>query len=139
MTAKEYLSKAYNIQQRLKRLQRQRDELRNDLYSVKSPSFDPNKVQTSIEGDKMAALVARVDELERDIVEEVHRLIEEKDNIAKHIERIPNERQKEILFERYIQCHKFEQIAIDHDKGIRWIYRVHGNALKAFENVINDH
>lgn len=139
MTAKEYLSKAYTIQQRIKRLQKQREELRSDLYSVKSPSFDPNKVQTSIKGDKMAELVARVDELESDIVDELNGLIEAKQDISDHIERLQNERYKQLLFDRYILCHKFERIAADRDKGIRWIYRMHGNALKAFEKVLNDH
>ena len=139
MTAKEYLSKVYVIQQRLKRLQRQREELRNDLYSIKSPSFDPNKVQTSLEGDKMAALVAKVDELEREIVDETEELIDERQDILDHIERLTNERYKQLLFDRYVLCDKFEKIALERDKGIRWIYRMHGNALKAFEKVINDH
>lgn len=139
MTAKEYLSKVYVIQQRLKRLQRQREEMRNDLYSIKSPSFDPNKVQTSLEGDKMAALVAKVDELEREIVDETEELIDERQDILEHIERLQNERYKQLLFDRYVLCDKFEKIALERDKGIRWIYRMHGNALKAFEKVLNDH
>lgn len=141
MTAKEHLQSVYSIQQKIKRLQNRREDLRADLYSIGSPTgqLDSERVQTSISGDRMAELVARVDEVERDIVAELKDLIVAKDKISQEIERVPNENYKQLLFDRYILCLKWEKIALDRDKGIRWIYRMHGKALNSFEKVWDSH
>lgn len=140
MTAKEHLQQVYAIQRKIKRLEARREDLRADLYSVKSPSDLPEiRVQTSLTGDKMLELVARVDELERNIIDEVKTLTEKKQGIIAEIEKVPNEGYKQVLFDRYILCQKWEQIALDRDKGIRWIYRLHGKALNSFEKVWNGH
>ena len=140
MTAKEHLQQVYAIQRKIKRLQDRREDLRADLYSVKSPSDLPEiRVQTSITGDKMLELVAKVDELERGIIAEIDELTEKKQEIIAEIERVPQENYRQLLFDRYILCQKWEQIALDRDKGVRWIYRLHGKALNTFEKVLDGH
>ena len=140
MTAKEHLQQVYAIQRKIKRLQDRREDLRADLYSVKSPSDLPEiRVQTSITGDKMLELVAKVDELERGIIAEIDELTEKKQEIISEIERVPQENYRQLLFDRYILCQKWEQIALDRDKGVRWIYRLHGKALNTFEKVLDGH
>lgn len=140
MTAKEHLQQVYAIQRKIKRLQDRREDLRADLYSVKSPSDLPDiRVQTSLTGDKMLELVAKVDELERGIIAEIDELTEKKQEIIAEIERVPQENYRQLLFDRYILCQKWEQIALDRDKGVRWIYRLHGKALNTFEKVMDGH
>lgn len=138
MTAKEHLQSVYSIQQKIKRLQNRREDLRADLYSIGSPTgqLDSERVQTSISGDRMAELVARVDEVERDIVAEIGELTEQKQKIIAEIERVPKESYKNLLFRRYVLCEKWEKIAVDLDKSVRWIYSMHGLALKAFEKTM---
>lgn len=140
MTAKEHLQQVYAIQRKIKRLQDRREDLRADLYSVKSPSDLPEiRVQTSLTGDKMLELVAKVDELERGIIAEIDELTEKKQEIIAEIEKVPQENYRQLLFDRYILCQKWEQIALDRDKGVRWIYRLHGKALNTFEKVLDGH
>lgn len=140
MTAKEHLQQVYAIQRKIKRLQDRREDLRADLYSVKSPSDLPEiRVQTSLTGDKMLELVAKVDELERGIIAEIDELTEKKQEIIAEIEKVPQENYRQLLFDRYILCQKWEQIALDRDKGVRWIYRLHGKALNTFEKVMDGH
>ena len=140
MTAKEHLQQVYMIQKKINRLEAQREDLRADLYSVKSPSDMPDiRVQTSLTGDKMLELVARVDEIERGIIEEINALVEKKISITCEIEKVPNENYKQLLFDRYILCKRWEQIAIDRDKSVRTIFKMHGRALNLFEKVIKGH
>ena len=140
MTAKEHLQQVYMIQRKINRLEAQREDLRADLYSVKSPSDMPDiRVQTSLTGDKMLELVARVDEIERGIIEEINALVEKKIIITNEIEKVPNENYKQLLFDRYILCRRWEQIAIDRDKSVRTIFKMHGRALNLFEKVIKGH
>lgn len=141
MTAKEHLQTAYSIQKRIDRLEALRQSIRDELYSLGSPAgnMDKDKVQTSMNGDTMLRLVAKVDEVERDIITEIERLTVAKRTILNEIERIPNENYKQLLYDRYICCLRWEKIALDRDKGVRWIYRMHGKALNAFEKAWNSH
>ena len=141
MTAKEHLQTVYKIQKRIDRLNSMRENIRAELYSLGSPAggMDKDKVQTSLTGDKMLQLVARVDEVERDIVKELERLTLQKKKILDEIELVPKETHKQVLYDRYILCKKWEQIAVDYDKSVRWIYMVHGKALISFEKVAGLH
>ena len=64
---------------------------------------------------------------------------EKKQEIISEIEKVPQENYRQLLFDRYILCQKWEQIALDRDKGVRWIYRLHGKALNTFEKVLDGH
>lgn len=138
MTVKEYLQQVYKINQKIKRLTKRRDDIRADMYSIGSPAghMDADKVQTTMSGDKMLNLIAKVDTLERDIVVEISQLTDTKDTICRQIERVKDERYKNILFQRYVLLKSWESIAVDLDYHIKWVYRLHGEALKAFQKDI---
>ena len=139
MTAKEHLETAAVINGKLKRLMQRREDLRNDMYSLGGISYDSDRVQTSPTSDRMINLIAKVDETERDIVKEIEALTREKQKIMHEIEQVPNEKYRELLFQHYILCHRIELIAVEWDKGIRWIYRLRKRAIKAFEEIWNGH
>lgn len=134
MTAKEYLQQVYHISQKIKRLQKRRDDLRNDLYNLGSPTghMDADKVQSSMMDDKMLRLIARVDELERGIVSETEELIASKQRIIRQIEALDDERYRMILFDRYVMMYRWEAIAADMNYRLKWVYALHGKALQAF-------
>lgn len=137
MTTKEYLQQIYKAEQKIKRLERGRQQLRANLYSIGSPSgqMSPDTVTSSIAGDRMERLIARVEEIEKDIVEEIGRLTELIRHISAQIERVPVNRYRNLLHERYILCRKWERIAVDMDVDIRHVYRLHGKALQEFEKI----
>lgn len=139
MTAKEHLQSVYAIQLKIGRLQARREDIRNDLYSLGGMNTDSDRVQTSPKGDRMLELIATVDEIELDLVDEIKQLIAQKQQIMLEIERIPQENYKQLLYDRYVLCQRWEKIALDRNKGVRWIYRLHGKSLQAFEKVWNDH
>lgn len=133
MTAKEYLQQIYHLDRRIKRLQAKREEIRADLYSVKSTTdYNADKVQTSASGDAMLRLIAKADSIDRDIVRKIDRLVSLRDSISKEIEQLPNEKHKEVLFKRYVICERWEQIAVDMNVTLRYVYMVHGEALQVF-------
>ena len=140
MTAKEHLQSVYFTQKRIERINDLRQSIRADLYSLKSPSGQTQeRVQTSMSGDRELQLIARVDEIERSLVDELSNLTETKLKVEREIEQVPNENYRQLLYDRYIKCLRWERIAIDHDKGIRWIYRLHKKSLDAFEKVWDGH
>jgi len=134
MTAKEYLQQIYSISKRVERLEAQREAIRQEMYSIKSPagSMTADRVQSSMTGDRIEKLIARVDKLERHIVIEKTNLIKYQEKIVKQIEAMPSERQKDLLHRRYVRFDKWEQIAVDMDMSTRHVYRLHGEALQSF-------
>lgn len=141
MTTKQYLQQIYQIHRRVMRLQAQREQIRAELYSIGSPSgkMDADKVQTSLSGDTMLRLIAKVDEVERGIVAEVEELLELQHRITREIEQLPNEQQRDVLFQRYVLFKKWEQIAVDMNYTIRRVYQLHGEALESFKHCIDFH
>lgn len=134
VTAKEYLRQVYHIKHLIDRLTSRRDDIRNDLYSIGSPagSMDADKVQTSMSGDSMLRMIARVDETERDIVQAIEKLMDTKDLITSQIEALDDERYKNLLLKRYVLLEDWEQIANEMYYTINWVYNLHGYALTAF-------
>ena len=140
MTAKEYLRQIYQMNRRVKRLEARREQLRVQMYSLGSPSgkMDADKVQTTLSGDTMLRLIAKVDEAERDIIKEIDRMVDAQKLIAIQIERLPNDKQRDVLHKRYIEFKRWEQIAVDMDITVRHVYRIHGDALQSFAKKYSD-
>ena len=136
MTAKDYLQTIYNIQCRIDRLNARRKDLRDELYSYGIQTTGGNHVQTSVSGDRLSEVIGILDEAERKMVAEIRSLIQQKQVISVQIETLPNERYRRVLFDRYVLCKRWELIATEYDKNIRWVYRMHGRALNLFEEKV---
>lgn len=139
MTAKEYLQQIYRMQRRILRLKRRREEIHASMYSIGSPSgkMDVDKVQTSLSGDSMLRSISKLDALTREIDSEITELEVKKQKILNEIDRLADERYRTILTDRYVHCWKWERIAADVDRDLRYVYRLHGDALKAFSTIID--
>lgn len=134
---KEYLQQIYIARNKINRLQQARDTLREQMYSLSSPSgnMTPDKVQSSMTGDKIDNLIAQVDEMERDIVMRQEYWFNLYRKITKQIERMPTEKYRKVLWLRYVLCHSWEVIPREIDRDPRYTYRLHGEALLEFEKV----
>lgn len=134
MTAKEYLRQIYCIDRKVKRIQERRDDLRAEMYAISSPSgkLGTDKVQTSLSGDSMLRLIAKVEDTESDLVAEMDRLLDLKEKISRQIEALDDERYKTLLLKRYVMLKSWEQIAVEMGYRIKWVYDLHGRALRAF-------
>lgn len=133
---KTYLQQIYRINNKIKRLQHRREDLRRDMFSLGSPSgkMDADKVQTSMSGDNMLKLISKVDLIERDIVRELLTLEDSKSRIIGQIEALDDERYKTVLFERYVLLNPWEVIADNMNYRLKWVYDLHGQALIAFRS-----
>ena len=100
--------------------------------------MSPDKVQTSFSGDKMERMIARMDKTDRHIRAEQNRLKEQSLKIQQQIEALKDERYRSILFSRYVLCKTWEKVAEDVPCDVRHVYRLHGDALKAFEDLYAD-
>lgn len=137
MTAKEYLSQIYYARLKLQRLQERRNDIRNRMQGISSPSLG-QRVQTSPE-DKMAKIMAVLDGVDRKIVGQIdkeQRLIE---TIQSQIDGIESPKHRELLSLRYAHCLKWEQIADRMGYTERRVFQVHSEALAEFVRLYKDY
>lgn len=138
MSTKEYLQQIYVMDRCIRRLKARREKLRAEMYSVKSPagSMSADRVQTTTTGDNMLRLIARVDEIEKDIIAQLEEYEERKQAICRQIDRMPEGKEKDVIHSRYVLFHKWERIAVDLDVSVRYVYMLHGKALQTFERIV---
>lgn len=82
------------------------------------------------EPSDLSAYAARVDEIEREIIEARYRRIEAFCRIQAAIEDMVNEQEKILLRYRYLKLMNWCEIAERMSTSYRHVLRIHGNALK---------
>lgn len=141
MTAKEYLRQIAALDAKITGRLKQLENLKHLVAVSRSPSdITPDKVQTSLEGDRMAAIIAEWVDIEREIDDDVDKLVRTKHRIIGEIHQLADARYIQILELRYVELMTFEQIADEMGIVLRHVYRLHGGALEAFrKDVIECH
>lgn len=82
------------------------------------------------EPSDLSAYAARVDEIEREIIEARYRRIEAFSRIQVAIEVMENEQEKTLLTYRYLRGLKWEEICVKMNYKWRQVHRIHARALK---------
>lgn len=130
MNAKEYLSQAYHIDQRI-------DCKMEQIRSLGELAVKANSVISDMPkgiGDKqiMEKTIAAIVDLEHEIDNDVNSLINLKREIMDAIKDMDNSEYKTLLELRYICFNKWENIALAMKYGRDTIYKIHQQALKSF-------
>lgn len=137
MTAKEYLGQ-------LLRYEKMINNKLSELYQLKamassiSVAIDSERVQTSVRNDKIPNSIVRIEQKQAEINSIVADYVNAKDNIIRDIEKLTDSTQYDVLFKRYVEHKTFEVIATDLNYSWRQIIRIHGEALREFEKIINN-
>ena len=134
MIAKEYLKQIQAIHTKIENKKERIERLDGLLTSPAVGELKQDKVQTSIRLDKQESMIAQKqsleDELQRLMYEEAALIIK----IGKQIDGMENPTYSRILHLRYEESCSFEIIADKMNKDIRYIWNLHGLALKAFDD-----
>lgn len=129
--AKRYLNKVQQTDRLIARLKSTIATLRAGLTS-QSYELKPDKVQSSGPNDTLAETFARIDELEREISQNIVDLSNWKKEAFDRISRVPDLDQRNVLLARYVEGKRWEKVAFELNFSISQIYRIHGAALIAF-------
>ncbi len=134
MTAKEYLMQIHRLDEDIKSNRRRIEELKYSIGGIRAIDYAGDKVGGSSEPDPMAAQIAQLIDLERKVNAETVELLQKKDRIVREIRSVEDTRYVALLTRRYVDCERWEQIAVDMNESIRHVFRIHGDALKAFKD-----
>ena len=130
MTAKEFLSQAYRLDQRINSDIAEITRLREMACSISSPSWE-DKVQTSRNTDApFVRCLEKIMDLEQKVNDEIDTLIDLKRQIRVTIESVPNTDGQLDLRYRYIHNCTWEQIGNELNADARTIRRWHKDALQ---------
>jgi len=124
---KKYLRQAEKLENRLTRERRNLEKLMS-AAEYRSPAFD--SAGGGGNGDKICSAVSRIMEEEQRVRELTELYTAKYLEIEQTIRSIDDDTLEEVLELRYLHCRKWEDIAAAMCLDLRWIYRLHGRALK---------
>jgi hypothetical protein len=134
MTTKDYLNQINRlnmlINNKLLEISQYR-ELSCSISAVKNEE----KVMTSPNQDKIGTNIAKIDEMERKLDEIIDDYIALKEKIKQQINKLPKEKHKIILYEKYIKFKSISEISKKMDMTDRGCKKAHKKALEEFEKI----
>lgn len=139
MTAREYLSQVYKLENKLHIMELEAKEYRRLAASVPGQDFTKERVQGGpISKDApFVKWIIKAHEKETEIKRKMEELISLKAKILATIDLVDNDYYRAILKLRYIESHPFPDIAEKLFLAESTIKRMHREALKYFdENII---
>ena len=125
---KNYLRGYRKHSEKIKRIEAEIEEIRGmKLYpSMKADGMPRGSGGT---GD-LSGWAARLQEMEEELYGEGVEQVKAYNRISHRIKQLDNEDERDVLFYRYIKGMEWWQIAQTMDFSERWIYELHGSALK---------
>ena len=129
MTAKEYLGQAYRIDQRINSKLEQVASLRELATKATSTLSDmPKTGSRNIQ--PMEGIVVKIIDLENEINRDIDALVDFKRELVGIIKGVHNPEYQTLLELRYLCFHPWEQIAVEMEYDLRYVYKMHGRALE---------
>lgn len=129
MTAKEYLGQAYRLDQRINSKLEQVMSLR-ELTTKATATMSDMPGGGSRNVYKMQDIIGKIVDLENEINADIDQLVDLKREMVAVIKAVKNPEFQTLLELRYLCFKTWEQIAVDMDYDIRWLYRMHKRALE---------
>lgn len=135
MTAKQYLSQIrlldIKIGQRIEEL----TEMRARVSILTGIDYSKDRIQvTPTTGNKQ---IEDMVDFERKIYGLIEKERDLKHKVIGQIQELENPTYVDLLFRRYVECNSFEKIACDMGYAYNYVCTLHGEALKAFDKVLN--
>ena len=136
MKARDYLAQLEAIETRIQNIQVDIAQLKDLALSI-TPAYEGERVQASGNNQRMATAVDRWADKEREMNEEIDRLVDLRLEIASTIERLKRPKESGVLHMVYIQKKSFKEIAAHYDKSVSWATSIHGRALQSLQKVLD--
>lgn len=103
------------------------------MASSVSVASDKEYVQGNGDKDRLGNAVAKIVDMERETDRLVDEYISKRCTIINQIDALDNADYYDVLSKRYINNDAFDAIANKTHWSVRKVYKLHGEALKAFE------
>lgn len=133
MKAKEYLGNLRVLKTKLDQKQTQLLELAMTRGNIGSFDYSKERVQTSGNGNQVENDAIKLVMLESKIRADIIEFEFEKDKIIREIHSMKNHEHITLLFKRYVEFKRLEEIAVEMNYTYQYVRELHGCALQEFE------
>ena len=130
MTAKEYISQAYRIDQRINSKLEQVSSLR-ELSTKATATFSDVPPSGTRNVHRLEDVILKIVSLEEEINHEIDRLVDLKREIHTVIGEVRNPEYQTLLELRYLCFKSWEQIGVLMSYNTKYLFELHFRALKA--------
>lgn len=137
MTAKEYLSQAYRLNQLVNTKMEQIENLRA-LSEKVTASYGSEQVSHSRNVASMEDTVVRIVAAQEDLNRQLNRIVRLQVEISTLIDKVQNVNYSEILTKRYLRFMPWNRIASEMGYSRRWVLQKHGQALEVVEKLLKE-
>ena len=134
MTAKEYLRQLKTLDNVINAKLLEKERMR--ALATKVTSNLSERVQGSGSGG-IENTIIKITELEIQINADIDKLVDLKAEATQIIDSLEDNKNKAVLSMYYVSNLTFEQVAEYTDVSPRWVRKLHGKALKKFEEIYN--
>ena len=135
--AKEYLQKIKYYDDRINYGLEEYEKLQAMVTRI-TPVLKQDVVSASGSQDKLGDTVAKMADLLTQINRDTDTFVDLKREAKALLDKVKNPTYYKILHKRYVLYHSLEQIAVAMNYTYRWVKRLHGRALQAFEKVMKE-
>lgn len=135
MQAKQYLRKIKRLDSFVRAKKEEIEEIRTRAESIGSMNLSADKIQTSVNTDKLANDIIKLVMQEKKYEEALNSLYVYKAEAEERIEGITNDDYRLILTLRYLRFKTFKEIAVEMNFTFQWICELHKRALIQFEEL----
>jgi hypothetical protein len=136
MTAKEYLNRVRRQNYILKQTERELNEIRADILTIRASSLSEH-VSGSKNSDTADKYI-RLEKYMEKVNAEWDKLIDMRDAAKDLIGAMPDPMHRAVLYARYINGQRWEDIAMDMHYSWKGIFKLHGQALRVFDQMHGD-
>ena len=135
MKAKDYLQQLEKLDIIIDQKIKERSELRSLVTGVSGVDPSAERVQGgSLPGDTgFAKTINKIVDLEKEIDSDIDAFIDKKDEIINKIHGLQTAKYIVLLYKKYVQYERFEQIAVEMGYTYQYVIELHGYALQEFE------
>ena len=136
MTAKEYLNRVRRQNYILKQTEKVLNEIRADILTLRASSLSEH-VSGSKNSDTADKYI-RLESYMEKVNAEWDKLIDMRNAAKDLIGAMPDPMHRAILYARYINGQRWEDIAMDMHYSWKGIFKLHGQALRVFDQMHGD-
>lgn len=133
--AKEYLQQVRKVKSRINDLKEEIETMKELAVSIGAIS-QGEKVMSSASQDKMADIICKIEDRVAELKTNMTEYIQLRAEVMATISKVDNDDYQQILYKRYCQMKKWEEIALEMSYSWRWVIKLHGRALEEVDKII---
>ena len=140
MNAREYLEQLQKMDIAINQNIAWLYELKNIRKELKGVNYTSQKVKTSKSNraDFEKTLLIIMD-MEQNINDSIDKFVDQKNEIIKQIQSLDNHKYVQVLYKKYVEYKRLEEIAIEMYYSYQYIKEIHKKALQEFKKNITKH